>query len=294
LIFNACEQAQDIVPNGPGIKEGITLKVSGSLAGLATLIAIEETEEGVLLTKQKEVAATPDEPISFTWTLTEEAYTQLWQTLESNDVWNLPSNDEMRDTIADEFTYDVMVSQDSQAHVFGVYAPLALEQWTGDGRYLNIIQAILTLAGEPKIEEETEEPNTGEKIEDVDYIRFEETDISSRTKRIITIKKLESSITLIDETRDKAGAVTFTSKQISQETYDELFEALEENDVWNLKPNNEMEVVAPNASMYVIFLVSQNKVARGFSVYAPDVLKEKTNDARYLNIVQAILALANN
>ncbi len=293
FIFNGCEQAQEIVPDG-GIKEGVTLKISGGLAGLTNIIAIEETEEGIFLTKKKGVATNPDEPITSTWELTEEVYTQLWQTLGTNDVWNLQSNYEMRDTIADEFTYDVMVRQDSQAHVFSVYAPLALKERTDDTRYLNAIQAILTLAGEPKIEEKTEEPNTGEKIEDVDYIRFEETDISSQTKRIITIKKLESSITLIDETRDKAGTVTLAPKQISQETYDELFKILEENDVWSLKPNNEMEAVAPKASMYVIFFVSQNKAARGFNVYAPDVLKENTGDARYLNIVQAILALANN
>ena len=299
FVFNACEQAQDIVPDGPVIKEGVTLKISGGLAGITQIIAIEETEEGIFLTKQKAPPDSPDEPISTTWELLEEAYTQLWQTMETNEVWNLQSNDEMLDTVADGFTYDVMLRQDAQAHEFSVYAPLTLKELTGDNRYLNIVQAILDLAEEPGEEPdgEPEEPENGDetwkKIEEVDYIRFEESDISSRTERIITIKKLESDITLTDEKHDKDEVVNVKFHQIDQEAYDEFGKTLEENDIWSLKSNNEMGEVVPNASMYVIFLLSQNKMAYGLSVYAPDVLKYKTGEERYLNIVQAILDLAN-
>jgi len=126
------------VPVTPGGRElgKIIMHQTGGFAGVSRIITIEEKEEVILLTSVDEQT---DKKLESQ--VSPEDLDKLWQTLEKNDVFVLPTNQEMLAHIADGFGYEITVQRGEQQNQFSVYAPDQLLEG-GETRYNDIVQAI--------------------------------------------------------------------------------------------------------------------------------------------------------
>lgn len=88
-------------------------------------------------------------------TVPPEDLDELWKTLKENDVFKLPTNLRMLETVADGFSFEIIVWQGRHRNKFTVYAPDLLFQETGEKRYDTIVDAIMELTA-PLLEDAEE------------------------------------------------------------------------------------------------------------------------------------------
>ncbi|MCZ6676550.1 MAG: hypothetical protein O7E52_04795 [Candidatus Poribacteria bacterium] len=144
-----CDSIFDDILNGggdaPDMIGQIVLHQTGGIAGVSNSIIIEEKEDSILLTSvgERTNQASASQVSAADLDL-------LWQTLEANDVFTLPSNEELLDTLADGFFYEISVERGEKRNRFSVYAPDLLASETGEERYNAIAQAIEHLADSNK------------------------------------------------------------------------------------------------------------------------------------------------
>jgi len=136
----------DDVPDNQDFSK-IVMHQTGGIAGVSQFITIEEKEGSILLTSvDEQTKQRLESPVS------PQDLEQLWQTLEANDVFTLPTNQEMLANVRDGFGYEITVQRGENQHQFSVYAPGQLIEG-GETRYNNIVQAIEHFA-EPQDTEE--------------------------------------------------------------------------------------------------------------------------------------------
>ena len=128
-----------LVPNSQD-RENIIGKIvmhkTGGFAGVSRIITIGEKEGSILLDSVDEQTNQRSEsPVS------PQDLDGLWQTLEANDIFTLPTNQEMLANVRDGFSYEVTVQRGEKQHQFSVYAPDQLIE-SGETRYNDIVQPI--------------------------------------------------------------------------------------------------------------------------------------------------------
>jgi hypothetical protein len=132
------EPNKDVTDN-TGITAGkIIMRQSGGIAGISKTITIEKDSNSIILTsieknQTKVVKVSPSE------------IDNLWKKLESNDVFNLSTNQKLLERVADGFSFEVTVQRERQYNQFSVYAPELLTE-DGEIRYSQIITAIRKFA----------------------------------------------------------------------------------------------------------------------------------------------------
>jgi hypothetical protein len=136
----------DKILNGGGVDPEdiigkIVLHQTGEFAGVSRIITIEEKDGSILLTSVDERTSQTSET-----QVPAKDLDLLWQTLEANDVFTLPTNEKMLDMVADAFLYEIFVERSEKRNQFTVYAPGVLASETGEGRHNAIVQAIQELA----------------------------------------------------------------------------------------------------------------------------------------------------
>ncbi len=120
--------------------EKIVMHKTGGFAGVSQIITIEEKDGSILLVSVDERAnKRVESPVS------PEDLDSLWQTLEHNDVFTLPTNQKMLETVMDGFFFEITVQRNEKQNQFSVYAPELLIE-SGETRYSAITQAIEQLA----------------------------------------------------------------------------------------------------------------------------------------------------
>ncbi|MBM3237134.1 hypothetical protein FJZ31_12655 [Candidatus Poribacteria bacterium] len=125
----------DEVPNNWDAGK-IVMHQTGGIAGISRIITIEEKEGMILLTSVSgQTNQRLESPVS------PKELDKLWQTLEANDIFTLPTNQEMLATVMDGFGYDITVQRGEKQHQFSVYAPGQLVE-NGETRYNDIVQAM--------------------------------------------------------------------------------------------------------------------------------------------------------
>jgi hypothetical protein len=129
----------DEVPNNWDAGK-IVLHQTGGIAGISRIITIEEKGDTIFLTsvdgQNNQRLESPVSP---------KDLDKLWQTLEANDIFTLPTNQEMLETVMDGFSYEITVQRGEKQNQFSVYAPEQLIQ-NGETRYSDIVQAIKKFA----------------------------------------------------------------------------------------------------------------------------------------------------
>jgi hypothetical protein len=118
----------------------IILHQTGGIAGVSRIIAIGEEEGFILLTL---VDNRTDQRIEHS--VSQKDLDLLWQTLETNDIFILPTNQEMLTNVRDGFSYEIGVQRGKKQHHFSVYAPEQLIR-NGETRYNDIVQTITLFA----------------------------------------------------------------------------------------------------------------------------------------------------
>ena len=114
----------------------IVMHQTGGIAGVSRIITIEERGDALLLSSVDErTNQRSEKPVS------PQDLDELWQTLEANDVFTLPTNKEMLANVRDGFGYEITVQRGEKQHQFFVYAPDQLVE-NGETRYNDIVQAI--------------------------------------------------------------------------------------------------------------------------------------------------------
>ena len=119
----------------------IVLHQTGGFAGVSKITTIEEKGKSTLLTSVDEQGNQTSER-----RVSAEDLAQIWQTLEANGVFMLPSNAELLDTVVGAFFYEISVERGEKQHEFSVYAPDILASETGKERYSKIVRAIQGLS----------------------------------------------------------------------------------------------------------------------------------------------------
>jgi hypothetical protein len=124
--------------NNTGITGKITMRQSGGIAGISRTITIGEDRDSIILTylnnnQIKEAKVSPSE------------LDNLWKKLESNDVFNLSTNQKLLERVSDGFSFEVTVQRERQYNQFSVYAPEILTE-DGELRYSQIVTAIKEFA----------------------------------------------------------------------------------------------------------------------------------------------------
>ena len=143
-LFAGCDLLDDILGGGnepPAESTTIVLHQTGGFAGVSKITTIEKRGSTVRIrTLDERNDATSATEVS------EAVFERLWKTLEANDIFTLPSNTEMLDTVADGFSYEISVEQGQKQHTFAVYAPDVLAEQTEEKRYQAIVDAIQKFA----------------------------------------------------------------------------------------------------------------------------------------------------
>ena len=127
-------------PTGEFPAGTLQLRKTGGVAGVEATITVGVTDDAI----RKTVRAGPQD--ARTGTVRPSDAQALWETLLANDAFVLPTNTELRDSLADGFQYELTLDVGSRQHQFAVYAPEALRHATGEGRYARIVDAIESLA----------------------------------------------------------------------------------------------------------------------------------------------------
>ena len=129
----------------------ITVHQTGGFAGFSRTTAIKEENGSILYAytdhntnqhKESQVALTDMEA--------------LWQKLEANDVFTLPTNQDLLATVMDAFSFEITVRRGGKYNQFSVYAPDLLVE-TGETRYSAIMQEMKLFA---ELQSETEQEFT--------------------------------------------------------------------------------------------------------------------------------------
>lgn len=118
----------------------IVMHETGGFAGVSRITRIEE-KDGVLLLVHEDQAAgqRKESPVSL------KDLNRLWQTLEENDVFTLPTNHDMLETVRDGGFYEITVEMGEKRNQFSVYAPGLLTS-SGETRYDAIVRGIKDFA----------------------------------------------------------------------------------------------------------------------------------------------------
>lgn len=124
----------------------IIIHQTGGIAGVSRIITIGEKEGSILLTSvDKRTNKRLENSVSL------KDLDSLWQTLETNDIFILPTNQEMLTKVRDGFGYEISVQRGEKQHHIFVYAPEQLIK-NGETRYNDIVQAI-TLFVDSRLQE---------------------------------------------------------------------------------------------------------------------------------------------
>lgn len=118
----------------------IVMHQTGGFAGVSRLITIGEKGDSTLFVSVDEQSNKRTETH-----ISSEEISKLWQKLETNDVFILPTNMDMLETVRDAFFYEITVTRGEKQNQFSVYAPDLLIDG-GERRYNEIVQAIETFA----------------------------------------------------------------------------------------------------------------------------------------------------
>lgn len=119
-----------------GVVGEITYHQTGGIAGFSRTTSIKEENGSILLSYTDHSANQRKEsPVS------SEDLEQLWQALEENDVFALPTNQELLETVRDAFLFEVIVQRGERYNQFSVYAPDLLVG-TGEPRYNAVMQEL--------------------------------------------------------------------------------------------------------------------------------------------------------
>ena len=114
----------------------IIMHQTGGFAGVSQMITIGEKDSSILLVSvDKSANQRSEQPVAV------QDLAKLWQTLEVNDVFTLPTNQELLANLADGFNYEITVRRDEKQNRFSVYAPDQLID-RGEKRYSAITRAI--------------------------------------------------------------------------------------------------------------------------------------------------------
>jgi hypothetical protein len=130
------DEPKDAESNTVSAVGKITMRQSGGIAGISRIITIREDNDAIILTsiernQPKEVKVSQSE------------IENLWQKLETNEVFDLSTNQKLLERVADGFFYEVNVQKGRKQNQFSVYAPETLTE-NGEARYNAIVQAIET------------------------------------------------------------------------------------------------------------------------------------------------------
>jgi len=112
----------------------IVMHQTGGFAGVSRLITIGEKDDKILFVSVDEQSNKRTEVH-----VSSEEISKLWKKLEANDVFTLPTNMEMLETVRDAFFYEINVTRGEKQNQFSVYAPDLLK---GERRYNEIVRAI--------------------------------------------------------------------------------------------------------------------------------------------------------
>ena len=123
--------------NGEHVTGEITMHQTGGFAGFSRTIRIAEEDDSILLSYTDHVSNQHQEA-----TVSPEDLDELWQTLEDNDVFVLPTNNRMLETVRDAFSFEIIVQRGEKHNQFSVYAPDLLFLDTGEERYDAAVKAI--------------------------------------------------------------------------------------------------------------------------------------------------------
>lgn len=114
----------------------IVMHQTGGIAGVSQTISIRAENGSILLVYVDERANLREET-----QVSPEDLGQLWQTLEANDVFTLPTNHEMLETVQDGFFFEITVQLGEKYNQFSVYTPDLLIE-NDETRYDAVVKAI--------------------------------------------------------------------------------------------------------------------------------------------------------
>ena len=135
--LNTIDKILDNDDDTSNVDSKIVLHQTGGFAGISKLTTIEETNDSITVTT---VDDRPGQTLE--GQLSKQELGKLWQILETNDAFTLPSNDELLDTVADAFFFEISVERGQARNQFVVYGPSILAADTDEKRYTNIVEAI--------------------------------------------------------------------------------------------------------------------------------------------------------
>lgn len=118
----------------------ILMHQTGGFAGVSRITSIGEKDGKIVLARIDAQADKSEEIV-----VSKEDVAQLWKTLEENDVYSLPSNQELLESVRDAFFIELTVERGGKYNRFSVYAAELLTD-TGEARYGKIVQAIQQFA----------------------------------------------------------------------------------------------------------------------------------------------------
>ncbi len=122
---------------GKDANRKITVNQTGGFAGVSKTISIVEDKDSVILISE-------DNGQRNEMKISKSDFDQLWNTLESNEIFALKTNVELQEKVKDGFSYKFEIERGKKHNLFSVYAPDLLVS-DGEPRYDNIIKAIENL-----------------------------------------------------------------------------------------------------------------------------------------------------
>ena len=125
-----------IIDKTPDEIEEIIVHQTGGFAGFSRTTSIKKEGNSILFTyTDHNTKQFKESPVS------SEDLEQIWQKLEENDVFTLPTNQDLLATVADGFSFEVTVLRGEKYNNFSVYAPGLMVE-NGEARYSAIVQEI--------------------------------------------------------------------------------------------------------------------------------------------------------
>ena len=133
----------DNIPDGEDKPVGkIVMHQTGGFAGVSRITSIQEKDGSILLTYTDQSTNQHKEtPIS------SKDVEKLWKKLEANDIFSLPTNSKMLESVRDAFWIEITVHRGEKYNKFSVYAPDLLAN-VGDERYDAIVREITDFSDE--------------------------------------------------------------------------------------------------------------------------------------------------
>ena len=125
-----------IIDKAPDDVEEITVHQTGGFAGFSRTTNIKKEGSSILYSYEDHNTKQLKEN-----RVSSEDLEQIWQELEENDVFTLPTNTDLLATVADGFSFEVTVLRGEKYNKFSVYAPGLMVE-SGEARYSAIVQEI--------------------------------------------------------------------------------------------------------------------------------------------------------